>query len=307
MFNQHSKLITSHSPNIKISVPRIMIQKIFDEVAACEELRPHLETGGSFLGKIGANGNTWEIMQIVSLIPPGPEAIYERNYCGLDRKFQQEMITVFQKSDKTVSYCGDWHYHPYTIENPSAGDLAEDIRSINTSLHGNLQNAGFLYAIVSFHHRSRLFSWLSTPEDLVSKNERWKIKFFFLSKGKTSYLSFIPQFTDDVLFYAPCCNLEQELALLSIYYQQEFTITHQTNPDGFFTILLSKTIAQKQVVVKFILPPSFPYHKPEIFICTNNQRWYTVDQLVLLQHWNPDLHIVNLMHDICRQLFSENA
>lgn len=305
MLPHRSKIVEFCSPKIQISISRNIIQKIFDEVATSDELRPNLETGGSFIGKIGVKATAWESMQIISLIPPGPDAVYQRNYCGLDREFQREMIQVCQKNDNAITYCGDWHYHPYTIENPSLGDLQEDLKSIQASLQDDIQNAGFLYAIVSFHHRSRLSTWLWVNHELVSPNQRWKIKFFFLQKNATSYLHFSPNLIDEPLFVPKCCNAEKELALLTAWYGNEFTITSQNDVNGI-NIILTKTIYQKQVAIKFILAPSFPYQKPEIFISTNDQRWFTIDQLRHLQKWHYDFHIVNLMHDIYRQIFPEN-
>jgi integrative and conjugative element protein (TIGR02256 family) len=67
------------------------------------------ETGGVI---IGYWGSPKEVV-VTEIIGPGPRAIHKTSSFKPDNKFhEKEILRVYQASERTETYIGDWHTHP---------------------------------------------------------------------------------------------------------------------------------------------------------------------------------------------------
>lgn len=84
---------------------RTALQGAIDEAAT----RWPLETGGMLLGW---RANTDEVV-VTTVIGPGPNAEHNPTSFRPDAVWQQEQIgEVYRRSERRVTYLGDWHTHP---------------------------------------------------------------------------------------------------------------------------------------------------------------------------------------------------
>ena len=80
-----------------------------DLIAECERVDPY-ETGGVLLGYWG--DGTQEPV-ITHSVGPGPDAVYQRDRFAPDQLYQlAEIARLYDSSERTLRYLGDWHSHP---------------------------------------------------------------------------------------------------------------------------------------------------------------------------------------------------
>ncbi len=78
-----------------------------------------LETGGILMGYFASEN----VPVILHATGPGPNAIHHHNYYLPDQKFDEAVIaTVYEKSDREITYLGDWHTHPASFPELSGRD-----------------------------------------------------------------------------------------------------------------------------------------------------------------------------------------
>lgn len=78
------------------------------------------ETGGILLGY-------WadDVPVITRAVGPGPEALHGRYGFMPDHKYQEkEIARLYEASDRTIEYLGDWHTHPGAAADLSPKDEA---------------------------------------------------------------------------------------------------------------------------------------------------------------------------------------
>jgi integrative and conjugative element protein (TIGR02256 family) len=78
-------------------------------IAECERIDP-CETGGVLLGYWG--DGTQEPV-ITHSVGPGPDALHEPVRFRPDQPYQlAEIASLYESSERTIQYLGDWHSHP---------------------------------------------------------------------------------------------------------------------------------------------------------------------------------------------------
>lgn len=85
-------------------------ESVLDELTAECCSADSVETGGVLLGYWG---NSPQEPVITHSIGPGPEAVHERDRFQPDHRYQLgEIARLYESSDRTLQYLGDWHSHP---------------------------------------------------------------------------------------------------------------------------------------------------------------------------------------------------
>ncbi|MDP4535580.1 Mov34/MPN/PAD-1 family protein [Alkalimonas collagenimarina] len=96
-------------------ISQLCVDNLLREI---EKFSP-LETGGSFFGYVGDNGD----VVITDLIHAGPKAKRRRYSFEPDQVFQHaEMARLFELNGGRTSYLGDWHSHPLSSPELSLRD-----------------------------------------------------------------------------------------------------------------------------------------------------------------------------------------
>lgn len=103
-------------PIVKPETAWIAEPVLAELIAECERVDP-CETGGVLLGYWG--DGTQEPV-ITHSFGPGPDAVHERDRFRPDQPHQlAEIARLYESSERTLQYLGDWHSHP-----SGSGDLS---------------------------------------------------------------------------------------------------------------------------------------------------------------------------------------
>lgn len=107
MGNQNNRVVLVHS---------VVIEVLTAEADAKEPR----ETGGVLLGYFQQQDN---VPVILLATTPGPNAIHLPNYYKPDYEHDEVQIAnVYEKSNRQITYMGDWHTHPLPRCNMSYRD-----------------------------------------------------------------------------------------------------------------------------------------------------------------------------------------
>lgn len=88
----------------KVSLSKHLIAECLEEVRS----RFPLESGGAYMGCSGPSG-----AHITHVIGPGPNAEHCTDSFKADAPWQwAEMERIYNSSNGTITYLGDWHSHP---------------------------------------------------------------------------------------------------------------------------------------------------------------------------------------------------
>ena len=68
------------------------------------------EAGGALMGQVNGDGSG---IVVTHLIGPGPQAIHNQTSFIPDYAYQEaEIGRLYNESERTLAYLGDWHSHP---------------------------------------------------------------------------------------------------------------------------------------------------------------------------------------------------
>lgn len=90
----------------KVWIAHDVLNLIIDEA----ENKAPFETGGILAGYCSADDRD---IVITKMVGPGPEALHRRWTFRPDYSYHRIQIeNIYDESDRTISYLGDWHTHP---------------------------------------------------------------------------------------------------------------------------------------------------------------------------------------------------
>jgi len=103
--------------------PRVWCNaEVLSDLGTLARDKEPLETGGCFAGHYVDDS---EDVVITNVIGPGPRAIHMRTRFVADRKFHDDALEeLWQRSNRTIRYVGDWHSHPDGAPGLSSVDKA---------------------------------------------------------------------------------------------------------------------------------------------------------------------------------------
>lgn len=103
--------------NVEICLPQRVLDGVEQEAA---RTYPE-ETGGVLLGFRDRDDE--EVVQVMTQVGPGPDAVHERHRFQPDSCWQDDQIArIYQESGRIATYLGDWHSHPGGSPKPSKLD-----------------------------------------------------------------------------------------------------------------------------------------------------------------------------------------
>jgi integrative and conjugative element protein (TIGR02256 family) len=103
-----------------------LAQSAFDSMLAEADRCAPYETGGVLMGYRSSDP---EALVIVEIVGPGPDAKHGLTSFAPDHAFQQvEIDRIYIRSDRRITYLGDWHTHPKGVAELSLTDRLTQVR-----------------------------------------------------------------------------------------------------------------------------------------------------------------------------------
>lgn len=130
----------SRQSEVSISIARGALESVFDE---CDEYDID-ETGGRLIGDYRQKGAQYDI-QVLGVIPPGPNAQRSPTSFFQDGEYQERVFRSIEESHPNIEHLGNWHtHHVNGYSTLSGGDKSTYLKTVNHEKH----NLDFFYALL---------------------------------------------------------------------------------------------------------------------------------------------------------------
>jgi len=133
-------MFKSTSSAVSISIAQGALESIFDE---CDRYHED-ETGGRLIGNHRQNEARLEI-EVLGVIPPGPNARRSRTSFFQDGEYQEKIFRSIEQRHPNIEHLGNWHtHHVNGYSTLSEGDKTTYFKTVNHRKHSN----DFFYALL---------------------------------------------------------------------------------------------------------------------------------------------------------------
>lgn len=131
---------SSKSVDVSISIAKGALESIFDE---CDQYDTD-ETGGRLIGYYHEKGARYDI-QVLGVIPPGPNAQRSPTSFFQDGEYQERVFRSIEENHPKIEHLGNWHtHHVNGYPTLSGGDKTTYFKTVNHEKHG----PDFFYALL---------------------------------------------------------------------------------------------------------------------------------------------------------------
>jgi len=271
-------------PDIPVQIRKGVLDEIFLQVQKHHEEQPGRETGGALIGIHNA-----DVIEIMGFLPPGPMAVHRPGYFKEDREYQQRMLRAYQQNiSENLSYLGDWHLHPFWLNQPSLGDYHTDRLALKET-YGSAVDGLLIYPIVFKHH------WWNADLSgkYVSNDNKWGIQFYYLTSDHP-HRQFDPKIVSGECLILNVCNVDREIALLKVC-SENLQISVEKKDKKYATLIL--THPNWQVDLKISFPPEYPFLPPSVLVQKRGSFHEQKYDSEIIQNWSDKFNLTNFLYE----------
>jgi hypothetical protein len=155
-------MFKSKKSAFSVSIAKEALESIFDE---CDRYDID-ETGGRLVGSYRQKGTEYDI-EVLGVIPPGPNAQRSPTSFFQDGDYQEKVFRSIEERHPNVEHLGNWHtHHVNGYPTLSAGDKTTYFKTVNHEKH----NTDFFYALLVVRRNS-------------GGNPRYDVKHYFFRRN----------------------------------------------------------------------------------------------------------------------------